>query len=153
MNKINKEKVNYVNTRISKLRDYLIEIIEGLLTSKSFQINADMLADNPFNYSLDKIPTASVVETLVTGQKLCRDVYSFRARMYSGQEYITNLTNIGFFEVFEQIIKTNNSKGILPKIDGIENIECLNCGSLNSATDNTAEFDIQLQITYREEEQ
>ena len=33
---------------------------------------------------------------------------------------------------------------------GIENIECLNCGSMVNATTNTAEFDIQIQITYKE---
>ena len=143
--------MNYDNTRIAKLRTYLFSIIDTLTTDKSYQINANMLDNDINNYSLDKIPTSSTVEKWVNGVEIHRDVYSFRSRMAYSQDTINNLLNIGFFEKFESIIKSNNKKGILPKINGIQNIECLNCGTMNSADTNTAEFDIQLQITYREE--
>lgn len=78
-------------------------------------------------------------------------MYSFRSRREYTQETIENLKNIGFFEDFEKLIESNNKNGILPEIDRIESIECLNCGTLNYADTNTAEFDIQIQITYREE--
>ena len=42
----------------------------------------------------------------------------------------------------------NNENGVLPQIEGIESIQCLNCGTMNNAEKNTAEFDIQIQITY-----
>ena len=143
--------MEYKDTRISKLRTYLFSIIDTLTTDKSYQINANMLDNDINNYSLDKIPTASTVSKWVNGVEIHRDVYSFRSRMAYSQDTINNLLNIGFFEKFESIIKSNNKKGILPKINGIQNIECLNCGTMNSADTNTAEFDIQLQITYREE--
>ena len=143
--------MEYNETRISKLRTYLFSIIDTLTTNKSYQINANMLDNDINNYSLDKIPTSSTVEKWVNGVEIHRDVYSFRSRMAYSQDTINNLLNIGFFEKFESIIKSNNKKGILPEINGIQNIECLNCGTMNSADTNTAEFDIQLQITYREE--
>lgn len=143
--------MEYSETRISKLRTYLFSIIDTLTTDKSYQINANMLDNDINNYSLDKIPTSSTIEKWVTGVEIHRDVYSFRSRMAYSQDTINNLLNIGFFEKFESIIKSNNKKGILPEINGIQNIECLNCGTMNSADTNTAEFDIQLQITYREE--
>ena len=143
--------MEYNETRISKLRTYLFSIIDTLTTDKSYQINANMLDNDINNYSLDKIPTSSTIEKWVTGVEIHRDVYSFRSRMAYSQDTINNLLNIGFFEKFESIIKSNNKKGILPEINGIQNIECLNCGTMNSADTNTAEFDIQLQITYREE--
>ena len=143
--------MEYSETRISKLRTYLFSIIDTLTTDKSYQINANMLDNDINNYSLDKIPTSSTVEKWVNGVEIHRDVYSFRSRMAYSQDTINNLLNIGFFEKFESIIKSNNKKGILPEITGIQNIECLNCGTMNSADTNTAEFDIQLQITYREE--
>lgn len=143
--------MEYNDTRISKLRTYLFSIIDTLTTDKSYQINANMLDNDINNYSLDKIPTASTVSKWVNGVEIHRDVYSFRSRMAYSQDTINNLLNIGFFEKFESIIKSNNKKGILPEINGIQNIECLNCGTMNSADTNTAEFDIQLQITYREE--
>ena len=142
--------MEYKDTRISKLRTYLFSIIDTLTTDKSYQINANMLDNDINNYSLDKIPTSSTIEKWINGVEIHRDVYSFRSRMAYWQD-INNLLNIGFFEKFESIIKSNNKKGILPEINGIQRIECLNCGTMNSADTNTAEFDIQLQITYREE--
>lgn len=143
--------MEYKDTRISKLRTYLFSIIDTLTTDKSYQINANMLDNDINNYSLDKIPTSSTIEKWINGVVIYRDIYSFRSRMAYSQDTINNLLNIGFFEKFESIIKSNNKKGILPSINGIQSIECLNCGTMNSADTNTAEFDIQLQITYREE--
>ena len=141
-----------MNYRISKLREYLFEILETLTEINNSQINADMLSNDIDNYSLDKIPTQSVVTRWITGVEIHRDVFAFRSRKSYSQDTINNLRNIGFFEEFEDKIKSNNRKGILPDIDGIENIECLNCGTLNNVNTNTAEFDIQIQITYRKDE-
>ena len=143
--------MDYNETRISKLRTYLFSIIDTLATDKNYQINANMLSNDINNYSLDKIPTSSKVERWVTGLEIHRDVFSFKSRNAYSQDVINNLSNIGFFEKFESIIKSNNKKGVLPEIKGIESIECLNCGTMLSSDTNTAEFDIQIQITYREE--
>lgn len=143
--------MEYSETRISKLRTYLFSIIDTLATDKNYQINANMLSNDINNYSLDKIPTSSQVEKWVTGLEIHRDVFSFKSRNAYSQDVINNLSNIGFFEQFESIIKSNNKKGVLPDIKGIESIECLNCGTMLSSDTNTAEFDIQIQITYREE--
>ena len=141
--------MKYEDLRISKLREYLFGVINTLTENRNYQINADMLSNDIDNYSLDKIPTASVVERWIMGVEIHRDVYSFRSRMSYSQDTIDNLSNIGFFEQFENAIKTNNEEGILPDIDNIESIECLNCGTLNNTDGVTAEFNIQIQITYR----
>lgn len=151
MAEINKSIVKVEDLRITKLRTYLLSIIDILVTNKKYQINANMLSNEPNNYSLDKIPTSSTVEEWITGTKICRDVYSFRSRVGYSQDTIDNLINVGFFEIFEKLISSNNEKGILPNIEGIQSIQCLNCGSMNNANTNTAEFDIQLQIEYKEE--
>ena len=150
MAEINKSIVKVEDLRITKLRTYLLSIIDILVTNKKYQINANMLSNEPNNYSLDKIPTSSTVEEWITGTKICRDVYSFRSRVGYSQDTIENLINVGFFEIFEKLISSNNEKGILPNIEGIQSIQCLNCGSMNNANTNTAEFDIQIQITYKE---
>ena len=141
--------MEYNDLRISKLREYLLEVL-NTLTTKTKQINANMLSNKIDNYSLDKIPVDTEVETWIIGNTIHRDLFSFRSRMAYSQDTINNLKNIGFFEQFEKIIKSNNNEGILPDIDGIESIECLNCGTMNNNETNTAEFDIQIQITYRE---
>ena len=144
--------IDVENTRIAKLGKYLETILEEL-NNKYKKINADFLEIDVNNYSLDKIPTASEVETWLTGTKICRDVYSFRSRNPYSSDRLSNLKNIGFFETFQKIINSNNDNGILPEIDNIESIECLNQGTFNSAdaSGKTAVFDIQLQIVYRED--
>ena len=137
--------------RISKLRLYLFNIINTLTTSRNYQINADMLSNKVGDYSLDKIPTDTEVERWIIGVAKKRDIYSFRSRKPYQPDTIKNLENIGFFEEFEKIIKSNNERGVLPEIDNIESIECLNCGTLNNVDGTQATFDIQIQITYREE--
>ena len=141
--------MDYENTRISELRTYLFSIIDTLTANKNYQINANMLSNDIDNYSLDRIPTSSQVEKWINGLEIHRDVYSFKSRNAYSQDVINNLSNIGFFEKFENIVKSNNKKGVLPKIQGIESIECLNSGTMLTNETNTAEFDIQIQITYR----
>lgn len=137
------------NTRIAKLRAYLFKIIDNILKDNKYQINANMLSDDINSYSLDKIPTNSKVERWITGLEIHKDIYLFRSRLGYSQDTINNLANIGFYEIFEETIYSNNKKGILPEINGIETIECLNCGSMEDANTNTCEFAIQLQITYK----
>ena len=142
--------MNYSEKRVTKLRDYLFNILDTLMTNNDeYQINTNMLSNDINNYSLDKIPTETTVERWITGTEIHKDVFSFRSRMAYSQDVINNLSNIGFFEDFEAKIHSNNEEGILPEIDGIQKIECLNCGTMNFAETNTAEFDIQIQITYK----
>lgn len=145
--------MEYQDYRITKLREYLFEIINTLTTNSNFQINADMLSNKVGDYSLDKIPVDTEAELpWIIGVEIKKDVYSFRSRKSYSQDTINNLKNIGFFEEFERKIKSNNDEGVLPDIENIESIECLNPGTMISNDDGkTGTFDIQIQITYREE--
>lgn len=138
------------DARITKLRQYLFEVINTLTDNRNYQINADMLSKDINDYSLDKIPTNSDVETWIIGNSIKQDTFSFRSRKAYSQDTINNLKNIAFFEQFEQKIKSNNKAGVLPDIEGIESIECLNVGTMIINDTNTAVFDIQIRITYRE---
>ena len=128
-----------------------MSVIDTLVNDNKYQINANMLSNSIGDYSIDKIPTSQEVEQWITGDVIHRDVFSFRSRKKYSQQAFTNLSNIGFFEEFEEAIRQNDKAGILPDINGIEKIECLNCGTMVQNDDGkSAEFDIQIQITYRE---
>ena len=133
---------------IDEVRKYLIPIIKEL-NSNIKNLNVDMLSEDINSYSLNKIPSEVVVEKWITGSTLNKEQYSLRSRNAYSQDTINNLNNIGFFEDFQNKIEDNNEKGILPNIEGIESIECLNCGTMLNANTNDAIFDIQIQITYR----
>ena len=138
--------------RITKVRDYIFEVKKKLLeeTIEKYQININFLPNEIDNYSIDKIPIKTETSIFITDECICRDVYEFRSRTLYSTQVDDNLKNIGFYEKFEKKIKENNKKGLLPKIDGIESIECLNCGSLNDNETSTAVFLIQVQIEYME---
>lgn len=136
--------------RVTKLRTYLFDIIQNL-NSQYEQINVNFLSNDVNNYSLDKIPTETEGTGWIIGNILQREVYSFRSRMNYSADVVSNIENIGFYETFEKLIKSNNENNILPDIEGIESIKCLNCGTMNNANTNTAEFDIQIEIQYRED--
>ena len=137
------------NLRITKLREYLMDVISELKENYE-QLNVDFLSNEPDNYSLDKIPVVPQVEQWIIGNIVYRDTFNFRSRMNYSADTISNIENIGFYEAFEKVIKQKNDVNDLPEIDGIESIQCLNAGTMRSANTNTAEFGIQIQITYRE---
>jgi hypothetical protein len=137
------------NLRVTKLREYLFSIIETL-NEHYEQININFLSNEIDNYSLDKIPVQKEVERWITGITINHDIYSFRSRMNYSADVLSNISNIGFFEEFEKIIKEKNNNKDLPDIEGIQAIRCLNCGTMNHAGTNTAEFDIQIEIDYME---
>lgn len=138
------------NTRIEEIRDYLFNVINTLTENRTYQINADWLG-SVGDFSLDRIPIDAEPIKWITGNTIKREVYSFRSRKFYSADEINNLGNIGFFEALENKIKSNNDKGILPNIDRIESIKCLNCGTLIGVDGTQATFDIQIEIRYREE--
>ena len=139
--------IEITDLRITKLREYLLNIIKTLNTEYQ-QINIDFLSNEPDNYSLDKIPVETEVTKWITGVTQYRDVFNFRSRMNYSADTISNIENIGFYETFEKIVENNNKNKILPDIEGINTIKCLNCGTMTYADTNTAEFSIQIQIEY-----
>lgn len=143
--------MDYQDYRITKLREYLFDVINTLTENRTYQISADFLGDVG-DFSLDKIPTAPEIENWIIGIAKKKDTYSFRSRKAYSQDTLNNLKNIGFFEEFEYKIKSNNAEGILPDIENIESIECLNSGTLMAIDQTQATFSIQIQITYRESE-
>jgi hypothetical protein len=143
------------DSRISKLRDYLFNVIDGLnvfVGSEEYEINANMLSNNVGDYSLDKIPTESEVEPYITGGGRYREVYSFKSRKSYAEDAMVNLKNMGFFEKLENAIKSNNDEGVLPDIKGIESIECVTPFTI-VVNDNghKAAFDSQIQIIYEDD--
>lgn len=133
--------------RIDKIRTYLMNVLTEL--QREFEtMNVNFLSNEVDNYSITKMPMKSVVETSITGTRLCKDVYQFSGKFTYGSEVAENLNNIGFWEEFEEKIYSNNEKGVLPEIKDIKEIKCLNCGSLRVANTQDCEMTIQIEINY-----
>lgn len=136
-------------TRIENLKTYLVNVLNEL--QKEYKImNVNFLDKEVDNYSIDRIPTQTEIERWITGKTFCKDVYNFRSRNSYNSNVAENLSNIGFWEAFENKIYSNNEQGILPV--GTNKIVCLNSGSLQRADAQTCEMSIQIQIEYEKEE-
>lgn len=136
--------------RIEALRKYMFELLDELLTDKKYVLKVDFLEKDINSYSLNRIPTEPIVEKWITGQTIKQDTYNFMAKKTYGADVNNSLQNIGFYEDFERKIEENNRNKVLPQIDGILSIECLNCGSISIVNTKECIFTIQIRIKYME---
>lgn len=130
---------------INKLRNYFFEL--GIIDGNS-NINVDFLSNEPIQYVIEPIPVEPIIKAYKDGGSLRQFVFQFGSREYFGADVIQNMANTEFYEDFSALIEDNNRKGVLPKIDGIQSIECLSNGTINEDNTDNAKYVIQMRITY-----
>ena len=130
---------------ISKIRQYFFEL--GIIDENS-NINVDFLSNEPIQYVIEPIPVEPIIKPYKDGGSLRQFVFQFGSREYYGADVIQNMKNTEFYEDFSALIEDNNRKGVLPEIDGIQSIECLDNGTINEDNTNNAKYVIQMRITY-----
>ena len=130
---------------ISKIRQYFFDL--GIIDENS-NINVDFLSNKPIEYVIEPIPMEPILRQYADGSSLRQFVFQFGSREYFGADVIQNMKNTEFYEDFSELIEDNNRKGVLPKINGIQSIECLNNGTINEDNTNNAKYVIQMRITY-----
>ena len=85
------------------------------------------------------------------GSSLNQLVFQFGSREFYDNGVAQNINNLDFYEKFQNEIETNNKNGVLPDIEGIQSIECLNNGTIQDVQSGTAKYVIQMRITYEKE--
>ena len=130
---------------ISKIRQYFFDL--GIVDENS-NINVDFLSNEPIEYVIEPIPIEPILRQYADGSSLRQFVFQFGSREYFGADVIQNMKNTEFYEDFSELIEDNNKKGVLPKINGIQSIECLNNGTINEDNTDNAKYVIQMRITY-----
>ena len=129
---------------ISAIREYFEK--QNILKDK--KINIDFIKNNTNEYIIEPIPIEPIYKQYVDGRAIRQYVFQFSSLNYLTSEVINNLLNSEFYENFSKIIEENNKKGILPKIEGIQSIECLNIGTIENEEQNKAKYSIQMRILY-----
>ena len=130
---------------IDELRKYFFNL--GIIDENS-NINVDFLSNKPIEYVIEPIPIEPVIRQYADGSSLRQFVFQFGSREYYGADVVQNMANTEFYENFSALIEDNNKKGVLPKIDGIQSIECLSNGTINEDNTDNAKYVIQMRITY-----
>lgn len=131
---------------VEELRNYFLNHVT--LTNEFDNILADFLGENATTYTIEPVPTEEVLRPYSDGGSLNQFVFQFGSREYYDDSVIQNISNLNFYENFKKEIEYNNRNNILPNIEGIQSIECLNNGTIQDVQSGTAKYIIQMRITY-----
>ena len=115
-------------------------------------VNVDYLGKQ-IEYTIDSVPSTSIIERYVDGGKIKQFVFVFASREYYGKEFIINMENQGFYEKMSKWIEQKNDRYELPELTGGKEsvrIEVLDSGYLYHADEDTARYQMQLRLVYYE---
>jgi hypothetical protein len=131
---------------VEKLIDYFKTEIN--LAEQFNEILADFLGKEATTYSIEPIPSDKVITPYTDGGGLYQFVFNFCSKEFYDESLTQNIENLNFYEKFSDEIEQKNKQKILPDIDGIQSIECLNNGTIENVQEGTAKYAIQMRITY-----
>lgn len=130
---------------IERIREYLRE---NKIIDDNCRINVDFLGENPTEFAIVPLSVDPILEKYVDGTSLRQYQFQLISCNDYGSDVMQNIDNSAFYEQLYNLIDEKNNKNILPKINGIVSIECLNNGAILDATTNTARYSIQMKISY-----
>ncbi|MBR2284568.1 MAG: chloramphenicol resistance protein [Ruminococcus sp.] len=139
-----------IKTIIESLRDYIMrfpELKDGCLL-------VDFLGNEPIEYTIEPVPCDPVIKKYTDGSCVKQFLFLFASREFFSEEIAVNLSNLSFYEQFEDWIDSQNDEGILPDLgNGREpvSIEVMTRGYAFAADTNTARYQIQLRLLYEED--
>ena len=133
--------------------DELIKyFMQNVTLAETFtNILADFLEEDATTYSIEPVPVEPVLKSYTDGSSLNQYVFQFSSREFYDNSKVQNINNLGFYDEFKEQIEYNNKHKILPNIDGIQSIECLSYGTIQSEEDGKAKYAIQMRIIYLKE--
>ena len=132
------------------IRNYILRFPE----LKDGYLLVGILGDKPIEYTIETVPCEPVIRKYTDGSCMKQFLFIFASREFFSKDVAQNIENLGFYEKFEEWIKEQNDEGILPDLgEGREpvSIEVLTGGYAFEADTNTAQYQIQLRLTYEEE--
>lgn len=140
-------------TIIEAVRDY---ILTCPLLKDLARINVDFLPEDANTYSIESVPTQTIISTDIDGSTTRQFVFVFASRLLYTPELRNNIDNSGFYEDFENWLETNSENGVFPTLaEGLTptKIEAISSGYLfDIAGDLTdARYQIQCRLIYDKE--
>ena len=119
-------------------------------------INVDFLPDSPDTYSIEEVPTNSVIRTYLDGSQERQYVFVFASRFYYSDETKNNIENSGFYEDFSDWLDEQTKNGNLPIMrEGLTptKIEAISSGYLFDISGDlsNARYQIQCRLIYDKE--
>lgn len=132
-------------SRVEKVRKFFNKCP---FLNKNNQIGIDFLNETIGEYVIESTPVSQIIEKYITGSSKRQDIYIFASHESYGQDMIQNILNSRFYEKVVDWIETENDKGNLPEIEGIESIEVLSTPYAAKTSENTARYEFEFKIIY-----
>lgn len=140
-------------TLLDKMVEYLQEqVFNQIFNDEDKKILADFLDDEVGSYTLEVIPTELLYRTYRDGGYIEQRVFQFGSREYYDDSNNQNIDNLAFYDKIVEIIRNNNKQHVLPDIEGIQEIECLNNGAIQNEEEGKAKYVIQIRILILKED-
>lgn len=133
---------------IETIRQYFID---NNIIDEDSRINVDFLGEEPTEFALEPLPVEPILERYINGDSLRQFQFQLLSCNDYGADVMQNISNSTYYEKLYDLIEKNNKSKVLPDINGIVSIECLNNGAILDAGTNTARYSIQMRITYFKE--
>ncbi|MDE5854209.1 MAG: chloramphenicol resistance protein [Ruminococcus sp.] len=134
---------------IESIREFIMEFPE----LKDGALLVDYLGNSPIEYTVEPVPCSPVVRKFIDGSCEKQFLFLFASREAYSDDVNQCIENLSFYENFSDWIYEQNNSGNLPVLDGnrtAEELEILTGGYQIYADTNTARYQIQLRLIYRE---
>ncbi|HSH35516.1 chloramphenicol resistance protein [Schnuerera sp.] len=137
---------------IKSIRKYFLDCP---ILDEFIKIGVDYLDPNEKEYTIDPIPSNTVIKEYIDGGRLKQYLFVFASREFYGDDVIQNIENSGFYEKLSSWVDNQSKKGNLPILSGNKKsieLKVTTSGYLFNATEDRARYQIQMQLVYYEEE-
>lgn len=120
------------------------------------RVNVDFLPEKPDTYSIEEVPTETIIEKYLDGSSKRQFTFVFAARLNYSDEIRNNIDNSGFYEDFAAWLEECSDNEILPEmaagLDPVK-IEALSNGYLFDISGDltNARYQIQCRLIYYKE--
>lgn len=137
---------SYEDTKIYHIRKYF----EQCPFLKDGALNVDYLTTNDkVQYTIDTVMGSNpVVKQYMDGGQLRSYPFTFASSEIRSQDVIDQLNANAFYDRLVQWIETNNMIGVLPKVEGAQQIKLLTDGYMFNEDSTSGVYQLQCELIY-----
>ncbi|HBH3496233.1 Uncharacterised protein [Clostridioides difficile] len=138
-------------TIIESIREFIKKC--PCLNEFAKSINVEFLAEEFTSYTLETVPSETVIKRFINGDSIKQFIFIFASRECYGSDVMQNIENSQFYEQFADWIYRENLSGNLPTLSGNKeamSLEVSTPGYPVQTSIDTAQYQIQLKLKYFE---
>ena len=133
-----------------KLIDYIRSLLRTCPLLENERINVDFLDAQNGSYSVNTSPAVPIVKRFIDGSSIRQYVFTFSSAELYGEEIRQNLENAGFWEDFMEWIESVTLPQSLETGQEPQKIEVLSSGYAFMTDADSARYQIECRLLYKQ---